>query len=72
MIIDIEVPKTCDSCPCADQERDFCRAAKHYHIWGYNEHCFGHRPSWCPIKEDYGRRDEKPRGRGEDGDDTER
>lgn len=52
MIISVETPKTCDACPCADQERDFCRAAKHYGIWCYNEYYFGHRPFWCPIKEE--------------------
>jgi hypothetical protein len=72
MIIDMEVPKTCDVCPFADHERDTCTITKRSGIWCYNDFYFGHRPFWCPIKEDYGRRDEKPRGRGEDGDDTER
>lgn len=50
--MNIDAPKTCDGCPCADQERDFCRAANHNGIWGYSEYYFGHRPHWCPIKEE--------------------
>ena len=44
-IVVIDMPESCDECPCYYKDFFVCRVAKKE-----NENWYGTKPNWCPLK----------------------
>ena len=49
--IDMEMPRYCDECPCADKSWRLCKAKKNGKATITNKNMDDEKPIWCPLIE---------------------